>query len=213
MMFASYGIDCDLTITCRNSKFEVHRNVIAQASPIWLNLLKERPESIDLRDDPSTLKAALDILYSSVLTCINVDAINVHSPELHALIDKYELFSARNIVQQILKEERMQAKVSGLETRLNELQDEHERDKRRRGMLPGMEVLTADKPPIGTRVIESNQWAHLYSDSSAPATRKRGHISSYEGHESSEIVVKWDDGTERSNSPVGKKHGYILRYE
>jgi hypothetical protein len=76
----TYGVNCDLILCCQQFIFHVHRDIISQASLVFMSLLngpfmesccpfiKFSNEMIHLsKDDPTSLKLIFDIIYSSIL--------------------------------------------------------------------------------------------------------------------------------------------------
>jgi hypothetical protein len=68
----TYGINSDLTLHCESFIFQVHRDIISQASPVFMSLLKgpfveSSNAVITLKEDnPDSLKVVIDVSFTWV---------------------------------------------------------------------------------------------------------------------------------------------------
>jgi hypothetical protein len=99
-----YGINCDLTLRCEPFVFHVHRDVISEASPVFMSLLKgpfaeSSTEIIALNEDnPESLKLVIDVIYLGILggsIIANIPNVDI---DLDAIVNKYDLAGVRDFI-------------------------------------------------------------------------------------------------------------------
>lgn len=100
----SYGVNSNLTLRCDSHTFRVHRDVISQASPVFMSLL-EGPfveaftDNITLEgDDPVSLKMVIDIIYLGILGARIMTKIPIEDMNVDTVVNKYDLAGVRNII-------------------------------------------------------------------------------------------------------------------
>lgn len=100
----TYGINNDLTLQCESFIFHVHREIISQASPVFMSFLngpfvESSTKVITLNeDDPDSLKLVIDIIYSGILgdyVSCNIRNVDIG---LDTVVNKYNLVGVRDFI-------------------------------------------------------------------------------------------------------------------
>jgi hypothetical protein len=100
----TYGIKCDLTLRCGLFVFHVHRDIISEATSVFMTLLtgsfvESSTDTITFNEDnPESMKLVINIIYLGILG----DFMNVNIPkvdiDLDAIVDKYNLAGVRDFI-------------------------------------------------------------------------------------------------------------------
>jgi hypothetical protein len=212
----TYGVNCDLTLCCQQFIFHVHRDIISQASPVFMSRLncpfiKFSNEMIHLgKDDPTSLKLVFGIIYSSILGDIMVK-IPYEDVNLDAVVSKYDLGGVRNIINYSRRMESMERAnsfekaylIADSENRIKNLEIELQKEKTKAGSL----VDYRHRSLNGTRVIEIE-----FTLKDCLTKRRTGTIIANDEDGGSEIGIRWDDGNESHNLCCNKHGINKLRY-
>lgn len=184
----TYGVNCTLILCCQQFIFHVHRDILSQASPVFMSILNcpyIDPERINLsEEDPNTLKLAFDIIYSSILGDVMVEVPH-NDINLDAVVNRYDLAGVRNIIKRFREKESMirasEDRESALENRVKILEMELQKEKTKAGSV------AADyrhKSLNGRRIVGNlSDLDNLYN------------VIANEEDGSTEIGVLCDDGT------------------
>jgi hypothetical protein len=183
----TYGVNCTLMLCCQHFIFHVHRDILSQASPVFMSILHcpyIDPERIYLsEEDPNTLMLAFDIIYSSILGDI-MFKVPYEDINLDAVVNKYNLAGVRNIIKCFREKESIirasEDRESALENRVKILEMELQKEKTKAGSVADYRHTSLN----GKRVVENvSDLDNLYN------------VIANEGDGSTEIGVLCDDGT------------------
>jgi hypothetical protein len=98
-----YGVNSNLTLRCDSHIYHVHRDILSQASPVFMSLLEgpfaeASTNIITLEgDNPASLKVVIDIIYSGILD-LYYGEISEEDTNLDIIVNKYDLTGVRNVI-------------------------------------------------------------------------------------------------------------------
>jgi hypothetical protein len=207
-----YGVNSNLILRCDSHIYHVHRDILSQASPVFMSLLEgpfaeastdlyPRTDIITLEgDNPASLKVVIDIIFSGILDLHYGEIFEVDS-NLDTIVNKYDLTGVRNVITFSRK---MDKTVGNSERKCKQLKlclENTENELWPLRKVPAGSVVNYNhRPPIGTKVVLNDNY------------RRRGVIIANDEDNRTEIGVRWDDGTERHNLQCCKKNQKDLLY-
>lgn len=210
--------DGDLRLDFAGEIFDVHRAVIAEASPVWKAILtgfftESAGSTIQLvDDDPQVARLCIELICSTFAntdldwTSIGSRVKSDHAA-FNAFVDKYDLRGVKRLVAHELEIEKDKQQLKGAEKAEKQRGDRLEQKYQWSVTKPGNLVNIYEyRPPIGTRV----KWHTRLSG--IPGTGRVGTVISNDNDGGSEIGVLWSDSVKQHNLKCGKKNTWHLEY-
>ena len=115
-----YGSNPNLTIISNDYVFQVHREMLVHASPVWSsmltgNFIETTLNEITLHDDdPKSLKVVFDVLYYHMTGTLNTRSFNL-DPSLTSLLDKYDIKGVKTAITGYIEFTMIENQKSSLE--------------------------------------------------------------------------------------------------
>ncbi len=227
--------DGDVKLNFAGAVFNVHRSMIAEASPVWKAMLTgpfaestataaagDGGGTIHLDgDDPQVARLCIELLYSTRADS-DLDWAGVGSRVLSdrlgfdRFVDKYDLRGVRRLVSHELRlgrelrhwREATEAERESGDRRVKAERESGDLRVKRLAAKPGKLVNIFEyRPPVGTRVqLNDEQFT------SGVRVGAKGTIIANNEDNGTEIGVRWDNGRESHNLWCGKRGGRALKY-